>query len=691
MSQVRRPIPSLLNGVSQQPSSLRHPSQCALQVNGYASLAEGLKKRHPSQHLAKISASAYTDCHTHVINWSATEQWLIVLVDNDLYAFDFDGNSVTVNFPDGKTYLNVTDPVTDFAVTAIGDTIYIANKTIDVAQTVATAPGTLQGEVQDFASLPTSGLANGDVHEIVGNDTLHAAGYYMMWDSTKLVWNECAKPGIFTTLDPATMPMELTYNSGTSQFTLAEAAWDARGTGDATSLPDPDFIGRPIRDIFFYRNRLGMLSGEYISLSRSGPNYTDFFYQTASTELATDPINLRAANVRVSTLNSAVPFNKQLVTFSDKTQFVLSTAIGQVLRGSTAALDISTSYSANAIAKPYAVGNSMYFASEDSLFANVREYSASSVNELSNVAEEVTAHIPQFIPAGVYKTVIAEDEDAMLVLTTGNQSRLYLYKYFWLNEEKVQSAWSYWDFDSSDTILNIDVIDASVYLLIERSDGVHLERIDLTDDPSLTDLGFTCLLDKRVELTGSYSAGTGLTTWTLPYDASALTLNIVKNGDWSGAEGSTVAVNTQPTATTVTAVGDYSANDVYIGVPYTFQYRFSEQFLRKSEENDSGTPVLQGNLQLLNFHLKYYDTGYLRAEVLPRPNATAYEYIYNGMTLGDSALVIGEPRLGEGTFSFPVVANSKNVTIDIYNDKHVPCALVSAEWNGNFTSKSGGG
>ena len=694
MGRERRPIPSLLNGVSQMPSSLRHPSQCQLQVNGYASLAEGLSKRAPTQHVDKITASLWGDASTHIINWSATEQWIVVCIDNDLKVFELDGTEVTVNFPDGKAYLNVTDPVTDFAHTSIGDTVYVMNKTITVAQTVATAGGTLQGQVQDFASLPTSGLANNDVYEIVGDSSLYSEGYFMKWNSSDLVWYECALPGLETTIDPTTMPMALTFSSGTGQFTLAEVAWDIRTAGNTVSLPDPDFIGRPLRDIFFYRNRLGFLSGEYISLSRSGPNYHDFFYQSASTELATDPINLRAANVRVSTLDSAVPFNKQLVCFSPKTQFVLSTAVGQVLRGSSAALDVSTTYSASAVAAPYAVGNSMYFASEDSLFANVREYSASSQNELSNVAEEVTAHVPQLVPAGVYKNVVVEDEDAMFLLTTGNQSRLYLYKYFWLNEEKVQSAWSYWDFDANDTILNIEAIDSSLYLLIERTDGVHLEVIDLTDDPSLSDLGFTCLLDKRFSATGSFNVGTGLTTWTIPYDATteALSLQIVKGGSWAGAEGSTIAVNSYPTATTVTAVGDYSAYPCYIGIPYTFQYRFSEQFLREDQQNEGGSPILQGNLQLHNFHLRFYDTGYLRAEVTPRVNAAStFTYVYNGMTLGDAGLIIGSPRIGKGVFSFPVVANSKNVVIDIFNDKHVPCALVSAEWNGTFTSKSGGG
>ncbi len=79
MPQVRRPIPSMLNGISQQPASLRHPSQCAALVNGFPSLATGLEKRAPTQHLAKITSASWGDAYSHVINWNANSQWLIVI------------------------------------------------------------------------------------------------------------------------------------------------------------------------------------------------------------------------------------------------------------------------------------------------------------------------------------------------------------------------------------------------------------------------------------------------------------------------------------------------------------------------------------------------------------------------------------------------------------------------------------
>lgn len=691
MAQVRRPIPSLLNGISQQPSSLRHPSQCAALVNGYPSLSTGLVKRAPSQHLAKISTTAWADAHTHVINWDASLQFLVVVIDNDLMVYDFNGNSKTVNFPDGKAYLNVTDPVTDFATVTVGDTVYVANKTITVAQTATTATGTYKGKVQDFASLPVSGLTNGDVWQIVGDDSLYSTGYYMKWNATDVVWEESAKPGDLIELDPNTMPLALTYNSGTGQFTLQEPTWAQRAAGDSTSLPDPSFLGEKIRDLFFYRNRFGALAGESMTLSRSGPDFEDFFYQTASTELDTDPINLRAANVNVSTLDAAVPYNRQLMAFSSKAQFSLSTAIGQILKGTTAALDVATSYTANSVSKPVTAAASLFFASEDTLFANFREYIVSSDSEVTDVAEEVTAHVHQFIPAGVFKMVSIEEEDTVFVLTTGNQQRLYMYKYYWVNNEKVQSSWSYWQFDASGTILNIDAIDSTLFVLVKRSDGVYLERIDLTDDPSLSDLGFTCMLDSRDELLGSYDSGTDTTSWTLPYKhADVAGVTIVKGGSWTSEEGSTIKVKDYTSTHTVRADGDHSANAVYIGVPYTFQFRFSEQFLRKSEENDGGSAILQGHLILRNLWVRFYDTGYLRAEVTPRTGQTPYEYIYNGMTLGDASLIIGAPRIGKGTFRIPILANSKEVLIDLINDKHVPNALVSAEWNGTFNSKAGG-
>ena len=55
MPLITEQISNLINGVSQQPPSLRLASQCETQENGLVTIAEGLKKRPPLEFVAKLS------------------------------------------------------------------------------------------------------------------------------------------------------------------------------------------------------------------------------------------------------------------------------------------------------------------------------------------------------------------------------------------------------------------------------------------------------------------------------------------------------------------------------------------------------------------------------------------------------------------------------------------------------------
>ena len=56
MPLINHSIPNLINGVSQQSESLRLGSQAESQVNGHASVVEGLKKRTPTEFVKKYLA-----------------------------------------------------------------------------------------------------------------------------------------------------------------------------------------------------------------------------------------------------------------------------------------------------------------------------------------------------------------------------------------------------------------------------------------------------------------------------------------------------------------------------------------------------------------------------------------------------------------------------------------------------------
>ena len=55
MALVSKSIPNFINGISQQPPSLRLASQGEVQENGYSDIVDGLKKRPPTKFLRKLN------------------------------------------------------------------------------------------------------------------------------------------------------------------------------------------------------------------------------------------------------------------------------------------------------------------------------------------------------------------------------------------------------------------------------------------------------------------------------------------------------------------------------------------------------------------------------------------------------------------------------------------------------------
>ena len=124
MPLITEQISNLINGVSQQPPSLRLASQCEVQENGMVTIAEGLKKRPPLEHVAKITNKTDTDAKVHFIDRSDTERFVLVLASDQFdtaFSSDFTGTqieltdlsgnaqSISGDTGDALTYITTSD------------------------------------------------------------------------------------------------------------------------------------------------------------------------------------------------------------------------------------------------------------------------------------------------------------------------------------------------------------------------------------------------------------------------------------------------------------------------------------------------------------------------------------------------------------------------------------------------------
>jgi len=125
---ISKTIPNLINGVSQQPDSLRFPTQCEAQENAYPSIIEGLTKRLPTEHLMNTGITTGGKTFVHTINRDESERYSVVLRDEYIKVFDLVNlNEETVDVPDGVTYLDTDNADTAFRVVTIADVTFIVN------------------------------------------------------------------------------------------------------------------------------------------------------------------------------------------------------------------------------------------------------------------------------------------------------------------------------------------------------------------------------------------------------------------------------------------------------------------------------------------------------------------------------------------------------------------------------------
>jgi hypothetical protein len=618
------------------------------------------------------------------------------LVVNGTTILTKDLTAADIETPDSPDMSN------DYTVVRNGSTLHLVkrdNTAIDIAvedsfgnraMTVAT------DVVQQFTDLPT--VAPKDfTTKIVGANGSKDDDYYVKFVPMSEVqqfgtgaWVETIGPNVPTSLDASTMPHVLVREiDGT--FTFKEAEWGGRIVGDETTSSDPSFVGETITDIFFYRNRLGFLSKENVILSVAG-GFFNFFSQTVTTVLDSDPVDHAATHTRVSLLKHAVPFREELLLFSDQVQFVFSTG-GGLLTPSSPTIDPTTEFETSLMARPVGAGANVYFAFPRGLkpdntprYSGVREYFVQKDSDAKD-ASDVTAHVPKYIPGGISKMAAATNEDVLVALSDTEQSSVFVYKYYWVNDQKLQSSWSKFQLETGCKVIAAEFIESTLYLVVQRVDGHHLEKMSFEPGQVDEDSSYVTLLDRRLDETqvsAVYNAGTNRTTFTLPYSITGTMQVATRAGNAGIPEGVNVTTISQ-TGTTIVVAGDLTTTLLYIGQKYTMRARLSEPVLREEARGGGQSVITSGRLQVRRFLVNYSNSGYFRSEVTPTARLLSTK-VMNALTPGVNGL--GVVNLRSGTFPFTVFARSNEFVAELVNDSFLPCFFTGAEWEAHFTSRS---
>ena len=592
--------------------------------------------------------------------------------------------------------------LTGFTATQVGPGIYITSTS---AFTISTAGSSQEEGIYAFqdqinlASRLPNQCENGYRVRVTNSGDVNADDIYVEFQTTggsargPGVWEETIGPGLKYEIDETTMPHQL-IRQANGIFKYEPVAWDDRLVGDNTTNPIPSFIGKKISNMFFYRNRLGLLSNEAVIMSRAG-DYFNFFANSSQVVAPDDPIDLQATSVKPVTLNYTLATSIGLLVFGPNEQFVLSTD-ADILSPTTTKINTISTFECDAEIDAVAVGTSQAFISKSNLYSklflmlNVQKEAAATI-------DEATTNVPEYVPSDI-DTMTASPAMSIVSLGKAGSNTVYQHRFFIQGENRVQT-WYKWKLTGD---LRLQFFDKTTFYAVTSSgSNVYLTSYDLTQASESGYLTLptgektdVCLDMFNVNPYRTYSTSTKKTTVDLPFDhITGKKLAVVAIGTYIGdtisatseSEGSVFYFeDSDISSNQVTLDGDYRGRDLVIGYVYDMEVELPTLYPTQVEGRSSVSDVTSD----LILHRIKVSTG-LSGPITYRIDITGkdrwdniinvtlpYTYVLNNVNLSASAL-----------HDVPIYQRNENVNIKIIGDTPFPISLLNIVWEGNYNRR----
>ena len=538
------------------------------------------------------------------------------------------------------------------------------------------------------------------------------------------VWEEASGWGTRGLLDDNSMPHSFVYyrnSNGLVRFTFQPFSgttytdgsisidipgWERRLAGDEDKLPGPSFVGYPINDIVFFKNRLGFVSGENVILSESG-SYYNFWQQSALQVIDSDPIDLTAVSNDVAVLNYALQQQDELVLFSTENQFRLYSGDNVTFSPETASVGRISSISMESKVKPEQVGPQVMFPVKEGDFTGFHTFITTDRTVGINLGQTavITETVPKYIPKNIDSLAVSRTDQYLAALSSEEPTALYVYQFFWEASggslSNRQNAWHKWTFPNKQ-IYWCDFVEGTLFKLVSYVNGAnteyYIEGINASRPPQESlDL---FLLDRQISssittdvgtASFSYDAGTNKTTVTLPYrtvNPSQFVVIKQDSTDASESEKRWIVANNVPAGVTsfvCDSLGDFSGSSWVFGEKFEFKFQ-PPQLMPYSRTATDNTFIgnRTGRLQLRYLDIYYNDARYFTVEVTPKHRDTVTYEFDRRDPLNGNIVVSEEEPFEEAKFRAYIQSKNDQVTVELVNDSIDQAKFIALEWTGLY-------
>jgi len=483
--------------------------------------------------------------------------------------------------------------------------------------------------------------------------------------ASEAVWKEAGAYGSPTGL--SNMPIRISLDG---LYTVETPAYEGRLAGSDDTNEDPGFIENGLTGFGAFQGRLVILAGPEVCMSAAG-NPLRWYRSTVTSLLTEDSINIYSGAATSTNFRHCVQFNKDLLLFSRSCQAVIPSG-NAAITPQTAQIVITSSYTTDTLSQPTPVGRSvLYSMPRTESFAGVLELIPSNTTDSQYTSNDITAHIPRYLPGSIRSITASTTSNSSLFICTGDNRSVFLQDYLWSGDEKVQSAWHQWTLPHP--VACAWFVRDRVYIAMR--DGTSMYVVTIEPQAGLTLNALTRpFSDVYTQVTVSNRE------FTLPqhlrsmYSAGVSLLLTFADGDMGGMAAGIESVDT--TTWVVTTVRNVPNGQYFVGTKYSSVLTPTPPLVRDA----NGVVIGTSRTMLTRYELTLKDSGEFQATITDS-SRTLTDGTYNSLVYSSTELLPNSPTVASlGRCIIPVRAQAQTTVATFETDEDNDLCILDIEY-----------
>ena len=284
----------------------------------------------------------------------------------------------------------------------------------------------------------------------------------------------------------------------------------ASTSGDTTHRPLPELFGRAITYLRMFQDRLMMVAGSTVFMSKTG-DYFSMFAESMLLIKDDDPIEVFAQGTEDDTITSGVQLDRNLVLFGKRFQYIVPGKDNMTPRN--AYIGVAATYEGANLVAPSVGGSLLFFCQRRENRLTMQQMQPGSVADRLE-AFDVSAQLDGYLTGRPQQIVAQTSPSAVFIKTRELKHGFYAYSFLDSNDQtqRLFDSWSRWTFNPRLGVLaGISSDDSGILAVTARkvSTGNVLVLDRFSRETVQSDLPYMDSMRK------------GITSTLLPYDAHA--------------------------------------------------------------------------------------------------------------------------------------------------------------------------